>query len=101
MRLLKRARIQSPNSSFTFRNIVVMNRHHYPTLRACLRALVLLAVCASAASAQIGGPQDTKPKPAGADAAQAKAPAAAAGTFEKEGVRIAFTAKANEQSGAG
>jgi YVTN family beta-propeller protein len=68
-----------------------MNRHFYPA--ACARALLLLAACVAPTAAQIGGPKDTK--------AEAKAPATASGRFEKEGVRIDFTAKATEEGGRG
>ncbi|HEX6623868.1 MAG TPA: YncE family protein [Pyrinomonadaceae bacterium] len=79
-----------------------MNLNISPTLKACVRALVLLAGCASAASAQIGGPRDTQPKPATTPVAASKpAPTSAAGTFEKEGVRVAFSAKADEQGRRG
>ena len=71
-----------------------MNRDLYPNVRAFARALCLFAACASAASAQIGGPQHTKPK-AGAEAAP-KGPASAAGRVEKEGVRIDFSARPRE-----
>ncbi|HEX8560739.1 MAG TPA: YncE family protein [Pyrinomonadaceae bacterium] len=67
-----------------------MKRDFYPTVRAFVRALCLLAACAPAAAAQIGGPADTKTK------AGAPAPASASGRVEKEGVRIDFTAAPRE-----
>jgi len=61
-----------------------MNRLFRQTFLASARALLLLAACFPAASAQIGGPADTKPKPT------------ASGSYEKEGVRIDFSAKPRE-----
>lgn len=68
-----------------------MSRNFHPTFRAFVRALVLLAVCASAVAAQIGGPNSAGAKPSSAGAAQA--PASASGRFEKEGVRLDFEVK--------
>lgn len=68
-----------------------MKREFYQHVRALARGLCLLAACASAAAAQIGGPAATKPK---GDAPAA--PAAASGRVEKEGVRIDFSAKPRE-----
>jgi YVTN family beta-propeller protein len=62
--------------------------------RAFVRALILIAACASASGAQIGGPRQTKPKPGGGSAVGA--PASAAGRVEKEGIRIDFSAKPRE-----
>ena len=72
-----------------------MNRHSYSGVRSFAISLAVTALCVSAASAQIGGPQDTKP----AGAATAKGPATASGRFEKEGVRIDFSAKATGDKG--
>lgn len=72
-----------------------MNRVFHPDFRGFVRALVLVAVCASAAAAQVGGPQHTKPKAEG-EATHQAAPASAAGRAEKEGVRIDFSAKPRE-----
>ena len=55
-------------------------------------ALLLLAACASASSAQAGGPQQTGLKAEG----DAKPPASASGRVEKEGVRVEFSAKPRE-----
>lgn len=66
-----------------------MKRHLSQTARTFALTLASAALCVSAASAQIGGPKDTKP----AGAANAKVPASASGRFEKEGVRIDFSAK--------
>jgi YVTN family beta-propeller protein len=74
---------------------MTMNRDFYPNVRALLRALVLVAACVSAAGAQIGGPEDTKPKAAGEGTAKA-APASASGRVEKEGIRIDFSARPRE-----
>jgi YVTN family beta-propeller protein len=74
---------------------LIMNINIYQTVRACARAMVLLAACVSAASAQIGGPKDTKPKPASVETTKA-AQASASGRFEKEGVRIDFSARPRE-----
>ena len=71
-----------------------MNLDFYSHARALVRALVLVAACVSAASAQMGGPKDTKPKAGGEGAA--KAPASASGRVEKEGVRLDFSVKPRE-----
>jgi len=55
-------------------------------------ALALVAMTATAAFAQIGGPKDMKP-------AAPKGPESAAGRYEKEGVRIDFTAKPLDPKG--
>jgi len=63
-----------------------MKRNPRTSISRCVRALALLAATATAAFAQIGGPKDMKP-------AAPKAPQSATGRYEKEGVRIDFTAK--------
>ncbi len=71
-------------------NQVEINRHPFAIVRTFSRGVALVMICVAAASAQIGGPKDVKP----GGAATAKAPASASGRFEKEGVRIDFSAKA-------
>ena len=66
-----------------------MNRVFHPNFRAFVLALGMVAACASAAVAQMVGPQ--KPKTAGEGAAKV-----ASGRVEKEGVRIEFSAKPRE-----
>jgi YVTN family beta-propeller protein len=66
-----------------------------------VRALLLLAAGSLPASAQIGGPQQAKPEPAAAGTAREHAPASATGVYEKDGVRILFSVKANEKGGEG
>ncbi|HEV2861059.1 MAG TPA: FixH family protein [Pyrinomonadaceae bacterium] len=75
-----------------------MKRLPYSTAGACLRTFLLVALSASAALAQIGGPKDMKP--AADKNAPADAPKTASGRFEKEGVRIEFSAKPADPNGA-
>ena len=74
-----------------------MKLNGYRTVRTCVLALALSGLCAAPAAAQIGGPKDT----AAAKSAPSKAPASAAGRFEKEGVRIDFSAKPADPGGKG
>jgi YVTN family beta-propeller protein len=69
-----------------------MNHRYYPSARLFAQALLLIVVCITTAAAQIGGPKDAKLKPVAEGVA--KAPAVASGRFEKQDVRIDFTAKA-------
>lgn len=70
---------------------VKMKRHPSPAARTFALSLALVALCCAAAGAQIGGPKDTK---ASGAATTAKAASSASGRYEKDGVRIDFSAKA-------
>lgn len=70
--------------------------------RAALRSFALLCLAASAASAQIGGPNSAAKEAAAAKAASATpaAPSSVSQRFEREGVAIDFSLKSNPEKGA-
>ncbi len=71
---------------------------------ATLHLSLLLALLATTAVAQVGGPKDMKPraaeeKAATAKSADVKAPASVSQEFEREGIRVAFSMKSLPDDG--